>query len=120
MGFNTGALFSSLTTTKIVSDALRVGEPLSVTRTVMEFVLGPCASVGVHVKTPVDGLMAAPGGTPASKLKVRDCVGISGSEADAVNVSSVPSFTVRLPILERTGGLFTSVTTTVNDLASLW
>src|SRR5438876_10950051 len=50
IGVNTGGALTSLTTMLIVSAALIFGEPLSVTVNVTEFVLGPCASVGVHVK----------------------------------------------------------------------
>src|SRR5207244_3923226 len=65
---NTGALFTSFTTTVKVFKSLRLGTPLSVTRTVTGFVLGPCASLAVHVNTPVLGLMLAPAGAPGSKL----------------------------------------------------
>ena len=64
---STGALLLSVTVTMIVSKALRAGEPLSATRTVMELVLGPWASVGVQVKRPEFGLMEAPVGAPASR-----------------------------------------------------
>src|SRR5438045_8845300 len=50
---STGALFTSRTTTVKLLVALRGGAPLSVTFTVIRFVLGPCASVGVQVSTPV-------------------------------------------------------------------
>ena len=49
---STGALFTSFTTTLKLLVLLSEGEPLSVTRTVIEFVAGPWASVGVHVNTP--------------------------------------------------------------------
>src|SRR5205814_5308147 len=49
---STGALFTSRTTTMKLLVALRGGAPLSVTFTVIRFVLGPCASVGVQVSTP--------------------------------------------------------------------
>src|SRR5437660_12385949 len=48
-----GALFTSLTTTVNMLVALRFGEPLSVTIVANVLVLGPCASVGVQVMTPV-------------------------------------------------------------------
>jgi hypothetical protein len=47
-----------------VSDS--AGEPLSVTRTVMMFVVPACAPVGVHVNAPVL-LIAAPAGAPGSR-----------------------------------------------------
>src|SRR5437867_11963704 len=49
---STGALFTSRTTTVKLLVALRGGAPLSVTRTVIKLVLGPCASVGVQLSTP--------------------------------------------------------------------
>src|SRR5437867_12737451 len=47
---NSGARFTSVTTTVKLRASLEGGEPSSVTRTVIRFVLGPCASVGVQVK----------------------------------------------------------------------
>src|SRR6266566_1221745 len=49
---STGARFTSVTTTVKLPVSLEGGEPSSVTRTVIRYVLGPCASVGVQVKTP--------------------------------------------------------------------
>src|SRR5205823_5317896 len=94
------------------------GVPLSVTLTVRLFVPGPCASVGVHENTPLAGSMVAPGGGP-TRLKVSVLAGRSGSLAVAVTVMSVSSLLVRLLIGFSTGGEFTSLTTTVNVLASL-
>src|SRR5437899_1271467 len=119
IGASTGALLTSLTTIVIVSKSLNAGEPLSVTRTVTELVLGPWASVGVHVNTPEPGLIDAPAGAPGSSEKIKLCAGMSGSVADAVNVSKVPSFTFRLPIGFKVGAPFTSVTVTVKLVASL-
>src|SRR5258706_422415 len=110
MLFSTRALFTSLTTMVIVSAALKAGEPFSVTRMGMEFVLGPCASVGVQVKRPVVALIGAPGGAAASRLKLSVCAGMSGSVAAAVNEISVPSGAVRLVMAVRTGGLLDSST----------
>src|SRR5205809_5391370 len=62
MGASTGALFTSFTTTVKLRVSLSGGEPLSVTRAVTVFVAGPCASVGVHVNTPLLALMLAPDG----------------------------------------------------------
>jgi len=47
------------------------GEPLSVTRTVTEYVFGPWASVGVQLNTPVTGSMPAPGGFPVPRRPFR-------------------------------------------------
>src|SRR4051812_22827677 len=72
IGGITGALFTSFTTTVIVSEALAFGEPSSVTRMVMRLVLGPCASVGIQVNRPFVGLMLAPAGA-LSRSKVSCC-----------------------------------------------
>src|SRR3989442_4906589 len=68
---STGARFTSATMTVKLRVSLAGGEPLSVTWTVIGLMLGPCASVGVQVNTPLVGLMLAPAGAPGSKLKVR-------------------------------------------------
>src|SRR5438477_362648 len=98
-----GALFVSRTYTMNEFVALNGGDPLSVTRTVMLVMLGPCASVGVQVKTPLVGFTLAPVGNPGSKLNVRESP--SGSIAVIVNVKRLPSFTVLFPIPVSTGGL---------------
>ena len=59
---NTGALFTSLTVTVKVLVALNGGEPLSVTMVVNVLVLGPCASPGVQVMTPLASMLAPAGG----------------------------------------------------------
>jgi hypothetical protein len=64
---STGAVFTSLTVTEIVSKSFELGDPLSVTRTVIGNVPGPCASVGVHVNAPLVALIEAPDGAPASR-----------------------------------------------------
>src|SRR6267142_6244133 len=89
----TGALLTSLTVTVNVFVSLKAGEPLSTTRTVNVFVLGPCASVGVHVITP-DEDMAAPVGAERNE-KVRVLAGKSTSVAVSATVSSVNSEIVR-------------------------
>src|SRR5262245_33838019 len=71
MKANDGATFTSLTVTVRVSKSLSAGEPLSVTRTVIEKTPGPWDSVGVQVKTPLLELIAAPDGAPGSSEKVR-------------------------------------------------
>src|SRR5262245_5460935 len=63
---STGAELVSLTITVKLFALLKPGVPLSVTRIVMVFVLGPCASLGVQVKTPVAGSTLAPAGAPGS------------------------------------------------------
>src|SRR5215831_4507972 len=64
-----GALFTSVTTTVKLLVALSGGVPLSVTRVVMTFVPGPCASVGVQLITPELEIAAPAGG--ANKVYVR-------------------------------------------------
>src|SRR5439155_1312308 len=92
----TGARFTSVTTTVKLRASLEGGEPLSVTSTVTRLVLGPCASVGVQVNTPLVALMLAPAGSPGSKLNVRRSP--SGSVAVAVKLNKVCSLTDRLGI----------------------
>ena len=70
--------------------SLRFGEPLSVTTTVILFVLGPCASVGVHEMAPVLGLIAIPAGGE-TRLKVNVLVGMSESVAEAQTFNVVSS-----------------------------
>src|SRR6266851_3558552 len=59
---NTGALFTSLTVTVKELVALKAGVPLSVTMVVNVFVLGPCASPGVQLITPLALMLAPVGG----------------------------------------------------------
>src|SRR5262245_1815950 len=82
----TGARFTSFTWMEIVVVSASGGVPLSVTRTVAVKSPGPCDSVGVQVKTPVPGSIAAPAGAPASSENVNDWAGRSASLAVAVNV----------------------------------
>ena len=70
IGWNTGALFTSFTKTVKLWVALRLGDPSSITITVIKFVLGPCSSDGVQVKTPLTESIAAPGGAFVPKLKL--------------------------------------------------
>src|ERR1043166_7728080 len=75
---NVGAELVLCTTTWNERVALRLGVPLSVTRTVTMFVLG---SDGVHVNKPLLASMAAPAGAPASRVNVNVCGGWSVSVA---------------------------------------
>ena len=77
-----------------VCAALNCGEPLSVTRTVIEFVPGLCANVGVQVNTPDAGSTAAPTGAPGSRLNVNVCAGIFASLAILVMVNVFDAYTV--------------------------
>src|SRR2546425_670604 len=78
--------------TTMVNDfaSLRTGDPLSVTRTVIRFVLGAWVVEGVQVNTPVVGLMLAPDGAPGSRLNASVLTGKSESVAEALTVSCVP------------------------------
>src|SRR3954465_8558250 len=106
-----GGEFTSWTKMRIVSATLAGGVPLSVTLTVMKFVAPPCVSSGVHVNTPLVGLLLAPIGAPASRLQVSACAGKSGSVAELVKLSKAPSSTYMSPSAVSAGGEFTSSTT---------
>ena len=75
----------------------------SLTCTVMLSLPGPWASVGVQVKAPVAGSIAAPDGAPLLRLKTSVLTGSLASFALAVNETSVPSATERSPIGLRIG-----------------
>src|SRR5258706_7465484 len=108
MAANSGAAFTSLTIARNVCVALKLGVPLSVTITLIELVPGPCASLGVQVKTPLDALIVALDGAPAPRLNIS--VSSSGSLAELVNVSNCNSFTVSGEIAESAGGWFVAPT----------
>ena len=116
---NEGARFTSVTTTVKLPVSLEGGEPSSVTRTVIRFVLGPCASVGVQVKTPFVELMLAPAGAPGSKLNVSVFAGRSSSVAVFVTTNVLSSLIIWFAGTVSTGARFTSVTTTVKLPVSL-
>src|SRR5258708_6882492 len=90
MGAKTGALFTSLTMMVKLLVSLSGRLPSSVTRTVMTLVLGPCASVGVQVRTPVTESSVIPLGA-ATRVNVNELAGISGSVAELVTVKVVSS-----------------------------
>ena len=101
-GSRVGAWLVSVTVTVMVSLSDLVGVPLSVTTT--SKVWGPCwVSLGVQVKTPLTGSMAAPAGALRRREKVRVLAGRSGSVAVAVKVRGDPSFTAWLPMGSRVG-----------------
>src|SRR5439155_4448326 len=102
IGVRTGAWFTSFTVTVNVSKSLWGGLPLSVTRTVIGRLPGPCASDGVQLNAPVDAPMVVPAGAPASSEKVRTSPAF-GSVAVAVKARSTSSFTVVFPIAAKTG-----------------
>src|SRR5438046_9283444 len=107
MAASTGATLTSFTVMVMVSSSKRLGEPLSVTRTVTVKLPGPWASVGVQVKTTVVGWMLAPAGAPL-RLKVRVLAGRSGSVAVAGKLSMVSSSTVGSAMDASSGGRLTS------------
>ena len=90
-----------MTVTENVLVSLNAGEPLSVTRTVMLVIIGPCASVGVHEKIPLEAPMLAPLGAPGSRENDRAFP--SESVADAVKDKRVPSLITWFEIAVRTG-----------------
>src|SRR6185503_17850096 len=92
------------TVTWISSESLRLPVPLSVTMTVIGYVPGPCASVGVQVNAP-PAVIAAPAGAPAPSENVSVCAGTSASVAVAVKLNSASSLTVLFPIGARTGAV---------------
>ena len=87
---NTGGLFTSSTTTVKRTKSLSGGAPSSVTLTRITFVLGPCASDGVQVKTPVFESTRIPVGADA-KLNVNRLAGMSASVAGIVTTSVLSS-----------------------------
>src|SRR5213594_4077949 len=118
MGDSTGALFACVTATVKLLLSPNAGTPLSVTFTVITFVLGPCPAVGVHVSTPVVGLMLTPAG-PDTRLNVSVLAGRSASVAVFVTTSVLNSAMVWSSGTVSTGALFASVTTTVKLWLSL-
>ena len=81
--------------------------------------LGDCALLGVHVNTPLELSRLTPVGAPAPRLKVRIWAGRSGSFTTLLTVSNCPAATVLLPIGEKIGGEFTSLTMIVKRCVAL-
>src|SRR5436190_1496675 len=120
---NTGTVFTSLTTTVKELVALKAGEPSSVTMVMNVFVLGPCASIGVQLITPVFDMLAFKTG-PLAFLTVSEYVsafaGMSESVAPLVTVRVVNSSMIWSGgDWAKTGAVFTSFTTIVNELVAL-
>ena len=82
--------------------ALKLGEPLSVTMTLIGFVLGLCAMVGRQLKMPLLALTDEPDGFPC-KLNVNVCAGMLVSLALLVKLIVVPAMTVRLVMAASVG-----------------
>jgi hypothetical protein len=107
---STGGRFTSVTSSVIGASV--VVNP-SLTRTANGYVPGPCASLGVQEKAPVEASMLAPAGAPTSE-NVSAWAGTSPSVALAVNVVATSSGIVAdegTP--ETTGATFTSATVSV-------
>ena len=85
----------------------------------MGLVLGPCASVAVHVNTPLLEFKVAFVGTLEAKLNVNAFAGRSGSLAIFVNVRVVSSYIVWLVIAAKVGALFVSRTVIVKVCVAL-
>ncbi len=114
---STGGWFGAgLTVIVIASKSLSAGDPLSVARTVTGNV--PLAP-GVHEKAPVDALIVAPAGAPASSEKLSVLAGTSGSVAVAVKVIATPTVPALFPMTPRTGPELTSLTVTVIEAVPL-
>src|SRR6266566_612442 len=109
MTVSVGALLASITTTVKLLVSLDSGAPLSVTLTVIRFVLGPWASVGVQVSTPVLESRFIPAGAD-TKLKVNVLAGRSASLAEFVTVSVLSSVIVWSGGTVSTGALSTGLT----------
>src|SRR5436190_7462208 len=111
-------MFDSVTTTLKLLVSLNGGTPLSVTRTVIKLVLGPWASVGVQVSTPLLGSRFTPAGAD-TRLKVKEFAGRSASVAEFVSVSVLSSVSVCSVGTVSTGAVFTSLTITIKLLVAL-
>src|SRR5204863_125206 len=88
------------------------------TFTVIRFVLGPCASVGVQVSTPELASRRTPVGAE-TRPKLSVLAGRSASLAVLVTTSVLSSLIVWFAGTVSTGALFTSRTTTVKLLVAL-
>src|SRR5215471_7560481 len=102
-------------TTMIVNDwvALNGGTPLSLTRMVIGLVVLASDGCVSHVKMPLDELTLALAGAPGSRLNASVLAGTSESDAELVNVTAMPAWTVRSEIAVSIGAAFTSTTVTV-------
>src|SRR6185369_14051123 len=107
---STGAAFTSVTVTEM---AASVFVTPSDTRTLNGYTPGPCASLGVQLKTPLLAPMLAPAG-PLTSENVSVCTGRSESVAVAVNVYGPSSGIVAVAgTAESTGATFVFVTVKV-------
>src|SRR5437762_3072734 len=106
----------TITVNEFVS--LRLGEPLSVTRTFTVLVVSAWATVGRQLNAPLPLMIVAPvGGLTSEHDNV--FAGISESVAVLVKVMVASSLMVRLAGRVTTGALFTSLTITVKLFVSV-
>src|SRR5439155_756877 len=118
MGDSAGGLFASVTTTVKLLVSLDCGAPLSVTRSVIRFVLASWSWLGVQLRTPLLGSRFTPTGAD-TRLKVIVFAGRSASLAEFVTLRVLSSATVWSVGTVSTGALLASVITTVKLLVSL-
>src|ERR1044071_2486165 len=83
--------------------SLKLGVPLSVTRTIMTLVVLASAGVVGHTNTPLFVPIIATGGAPGSRLKASICEGISESVAELVTINVLPAWIVWLLTGARNG-----------------
>src|SRR5207249_3127779 len=98
--------------------SLNAGVPLSLTFTVIRFVLGPWPFVGVHEIGRASCRERAPAGSD-TKLNVKMLAGRSASVAVFVTTSVLNSSMVSSAGTVSAGAVFACVTTTVKLLVSL-
>src|SRR5436190_1143187 len=115
---STGALFTSFTTTVKLLVALKIGRASCRDCILIRLVLGPCASVGVQLSTPVLASSSTPIGAE-TRPKLSVLAGRSASLAVLVTTSESSSLIVWSAGTVSTGALFTSFTTTVKLLVAL-
>src|SRR5262249_642573 len=89
-----------------VRESVRLGEPLSVTIIVMEFVVTPAGPAGTQAKRPFVALMVAPDGALVPRVNVNCCAGISVSVAVILMMTSLPLSAGKSGMGLRCGGVF--------------
>ena len=100
---------SGFTMTEKLCVAVRLGVPLSETLSVKPFVEFACVTSGRNENAPLFVFSVA-FVAPASSAKAKVCGGESVSEALAVNATVCPTFTVRLVIAAKVGGVLGGMT----------
>src|SRR5437588_442164 len=115
-GAKVGGLLLGTTRTWKTCVALKEGKPLSATMT-LKALLPSCAWVGAHENRPLVGLIAALAAAPAPKLNVSWSP--SGSPAELVISSVIPTATSASAIGASPGGLLLRTTMTVKLCVAL-